>query len=125
MSMPLYIEIAVVSYNESGFKEIEGIDALSKTGIAPRYVLVTLDHPMKKGITQIDRLKHESIGLWVALDDDALSKSLQVYKDMSSRPNYSRGFYDYHLPTAVVRVDGHDEFKTLTERVWEAFCATS
>lgn len=74
MSMPQYIEIAVVASNEEGFKPIEGIGALTKSGIAPRYKLATIHRPKSPGVTQLDHLPTKRIGLWVALDDESMDR---------------------------------------------------
>lgn len=125
MSMPQYLEIAVVASNEAELRPLEKLDAVEKTGIAPRYRFVTLDAPENPRVIHMDRLEQQQIGLWVALDDEAMSRCQAVYEELSSHPGYSRGFYDHHLPAAVVRVKDRDEFLALTEKVWEAFCATS
>jgi hypothetical protein len=125
MSMPQYLEIAVVASNESGFGSIEKLDAVFKPGIAPQYKLVTLDAPKSPLVIHMNRLDHQRIGLWVALDDEAMRRCQAAYQELASRPGYSRGFYDDHLPTAVVQVKDQNEFRALTEKVWEAFCATS
>lgn len=123
--MPLYLEIAVVATNESSFGAIQGIPALSRTGIAPRYKFVALDRLKDRDIIQIDYLEHRNIGLWVTFDDRAMVKCQEVFAGLASTPHYSRGFYDHHLPTAVVQVKTRDEFSALTETIFEAFCATS
>lgn len=125
MSMPLYLEVAVVATDESSFVLIRGIPAISKTGIAPRYRLAALHRPKVRDVTPFDDLAERSIGYWVALDDNAFAKCKEVFAKLASNPSYSRGFYDSHLPIAVVLVKTREEFGEITEKVFEAFCATS
>lgn len=125
MSMPQYIEIAVVASSEDGLKLIEGIDAISETGIAPRYKLVTIHPPRGDGVTQFSQLNATRVGLWVALDDQSMRMCQRRYRLLSCLPWYGRGFYDESLPIAVVRIKDRGEFQALAKKVWDAFCASS
>jgi len=125
MSMPQYIEIAVVSSSINGFEPIQGVRALATAGIAPRYRLVTIHPPERHGVTHLDLLETAQIGLWVALDDESMHRCQELYTALSSRPGYSRGFYDDLLPVAVIRIKDLGEFLALTDKVMEAFCASS
>ncbi len=97
---------------------VKGSKALSKKGIAPRYVLATLKDSGGNGAVLFTSIKRETVGFWVALDDAAL----QACKTL---PQYSRSFYDHHLPDREVVVRTATEFEALTKTIWEAFCATS
>ena len=110
MSMPQPITIAVVASTEGGLATVKGAPALSKEGIAPRYRLTTL--------AQFDQLQANEIGLWIALDAQALNACQSVKKG-------GRGFYDHWLPEAVVSVSTREQFDAATAQVWEAFCASS
>ena len=123
--MPLYLEVAVVATDESSFDLIRDIPAISKTGIAPRYMLAALRFPKDHDVIPFDDLTERSIGYWIALDDNAFAKCRDEFAKLASRPSYSRGFYDTHLPIAVVLVKKRAEFFEITGRVLEAFCATS
>ena len=56
MSMPLYLEVAVVATDESSFDLIRDIPAISKTGIAPRYMLAALRFPKDHDVIPFDDL---------------------------------------------------------------------
>lgn len=123
--MPQYIEVAVVATDESGFKTIRDVPALSKTGVYPCYKLVTIGRPEDSSVTQISELELKCVGLWVALDDQAMTKCQSIFSELSSAPGYSRGFYDDLLPRAVIQVQEREEFVALTEMILEAFCESS
>lgn len=109
MSMPQPLTIAVIASTEAGLATVKGA-ALSKEGIAPRYRLVTL--------AQFDQLQANEIGLWIALDAQALDACQSVEQ-------CGRGFYDLWFPESVVSVNTREQFNAVTDQVWEAFCASS
>lgn len=125
MSMPQYMEIAVVSVTEDGLALIDGIEAITRSGIAPRYRLVTIQLPQRPDVTPFGQLDDRQIKLWVALDDESMRRCRWRYRLLAARPGYDRGFYDQSLPVAVVRIKDRQAFEALTERVWDAFCASS
>lgn len=116
MSMPLPLTVAVVASEASGLRLVKGSQALSKSGIAPRYILVTVKETA--GTSAFTSIKADTIGFWVALDDVALQACKAV-------PQYSRSFYDHWLPEREVLVRTSADFEALTKKIWEAFCATS
>ena len=82
MSMPLYLEVAVVATDESSFDLIRDIPAISKTGIAPRYMLAALRFPKDHDVIPFDDLTERSIGYWIALDDNAVTSSPNLRQDL-------------------------------------------
>lgn len=118
MSMPQYLTVAVVSTTARGLKLVQGVPALSASGVVPRYILVTLKPTFSMATVRLKSLQANTVGLWVALD----AKALQACQAL---PAYSRGFYDHWLPERAVLVSSRVEFEALTKKIWEAFCASS
>lgn len=118
MSMPQPLSVAIVSTDARGLKLVEGLPALSKQGIAPRYILVTLKRSFGSSTVRFSSLKADTIGLWVALDAQALQLCQAI-------PVYGRGFYDHWLPERQVLVRTRAELEALTVKVREAFYASS
>jgi hypothetical protein len=125
MSMPQYIEIAVVASSSEALQSVTKGARISEPGIAPKYFLVALDKPTGKRVIGLSELKHEHILLWVALDNSARHKCDELHQQNVGNKNYSRGFYDAHLPEPVVRVESNAEFKKKVAAIYDAFCATS
>ena len=118
MSMPAHIQVAVVAATEAGLAVVKDSPALSRSGIAPRYTLVTLEHAKSSDTSSLAQLRPDTIGLWVALDHEAMHACEAI-------PAYSRGFYDHWLPHAVVFAGNRGQFDLVVAKVWDAFCATS
>ncbi len=72
MSMPSYLTVAVVSTTARGLKLVEGVSALSASGVVPRYILVTLKPAFSMATVRLKDLKADTVGFWVALDAKAL-----------------------------------------------------
>lgn len=117
--------IAVVSSNMASLKKITKGAKIFQPGVAPRYQLITLDGTEGKRIIRLEDIDCLRILLWIALDDTALTKCNEMNSRNLDNPNYSRGFYEQHLPNTVIKIDSHKEFQTQVEQISEAFCATS
>ncbi len=125
MSMPQYIEIAVVGATEETVSAMTAGAVLPNSGIAPRYHLLSLTIP-DKGICQcFSDVNTDRVLYWVALDQESLLASQNASQHNSSRDGFSRGFYDSYLPETVVLVDDNQQFIAETRKIMEAFCATS
>jgi len=118
MSMPAYLEVAVVASTERPLHQAASMPALNKKGVAPRYRLVSLDRPTTPGVEHFGSVPPEQIGFWVALDTEALDRCKAL-------PAYPRGFYDHWLPERVAYVTSSTELEEVAAEIWEAFCATS
>ena len=71
MSMPQYIEIAVVSSDSEALRSITKGSRISQPGIAPKYHLVALDKPNGKRVIGLSELDSTRVLFWVALDEMA------------------------------------------------------
>jgi hypothetical protein len=125
MSMPQYIEIAVVASKSDTIRAITKGAKISEPGIAPRYFLASLDKPSGKRVINLSELESDRILFWIVLDDKAKSECEKLHLKNTKNIKYSRGFYDIHLPDPVIQVSSNSEFNKLIKVVYEAFCATS
>jgi hypothetical protein len=125
MSMPQYLEVAVVGKEEKLVKTITKGVPISQPGIAPKYHLVSLSPATHKRFTEFESLNFEHVLVWIALDKESASKCKIAINKNKSRKNYERGFYDYHLPDSLLFATSNKEFHLLTTKIYEAFCATS
>lgn len=125
MSMPQYIEVAVVGADQTTVRSLTKGAPISKPGIAPRYHLVSLSGSSSKKIKAFSDLKYDRVILWVALDKQSEAVCIDAIKTNESRPGFGRGFYDTHLPESLIIVGTKNDFLAVTSKIYEAFCATS
>jgi hypothetical protein len=125
MSMPQYIEIAVVGETESRVKEmIRGV-SLPTSGIAPKYHLISLALPSEGICQSFSKLNYDRVLYWVALDDKSFITCQKATDENRAKDGFCRGFYDTHLPEVVVQVRSNEQLINETHKIAEAFCATS
>jgi len=125
MSMPLPLNVLILASSEAGFQGIKKIAGLSKPGVSPRYTLATLDSPSSQKFSKFEDVDHSKVGFWIALDESSALQCKKALAALQSNPDYSRGFYDAHLPNPVATVRNMNELQRIIDDVWEAFCATS
>jgi hypothetical protein len=125
MSMPQYIEIAVVGATEKRVLEMTDGASIPESGIAPRYHLVSISSSNGGRCQDFSKLNYERVLYWVALDDESLKLCTEASAQNSSRKGFSRGFYSQYLPSSVIKVHSNQQFIEETHRITEAFCATS
>jgi hypothetical protein len=123
MSMPSPLNVVVLASLEAGFHGIEKVSGLTKPGVSPRYLLATVEESDK--FADFSSIDTASIGFWVALDHVSKIKCEDVAAKLQLDPEYSRGFYDSHLPNPVASASNMVELQRIVDEIWEAFCATS
>ena len=123
MSMPQPIDVVVLASSEAGLHGIKKVPGLKKPGVSPRYLLATIEGSDKfSSFSSIDPV---GVGFWIALDQPSKLKCQETVARLQSDPQYSRGFYDVHLPDPVVSATTMADLQRIVDEVWEAFCATS
>lgn len=125
MSMPQYIEIAVVGADQKTVKSVTKGAPISQPGIAPKYHLVSLSDASSKRITKFSELSYDRVFVWVALDEESKSICESAIKNNERRSGFDRGFYNHHLPESLITVENKNDFLSTTKKIYEAFCATS
>jgi len=125
MSMPQYIEIAVVGADQKIVKSITKGAPISQPGIAPKYHLVSLSEVTSKRLVNLAELNYERVLLWVSLDEQSKLACENAIKINEKRAGFDRGFYDQHLPESLIVVGTKNEFLATTKKIYEAFCETS
>ena len=123
MSMPLPINVVILSSSEAEFRGIKKVSRLRRPGVSPRYFRATLERSDK--FAYFASIDQTSIRLWVALDQPSKLKCEEIAARRQSSQGYSRGFYDIHLPNPVVSAATMTDLQRIVDEVWEAFCATS
>ncbi|ELH0894802.1 hypothetical protein Q9887_001683 [Vibrio fluvialis] len=125
MSMPQYIEIAVVGADQKTVKSVTKGAPVSQPGIAPKYHLVSLSDASSKRITKFSELNYDRVYVWIALDEESKSVCESAIQNNERRTEFDRGFYSHHLPESLIVVGNKNEFLSTTKKIYEAFCATS
>ena len=123
MSMPLPIDVVVLASSEAGLDGMKKLSGLRRPGVSPRYLLATIERSDK--FSTFSSIDPAGIGFWIALDQPSRLKCQETVARLQSNPQYSRGFYDVHLPDPVASATSTADLQRIVDEVWEAFCATS
>ena len=131
MSMPQPVHVALVGRTADIVRRAKKHFRLTAPGIGAAY-LAALEPEPSALIRPLDELPKGLITVWVALDDESFTASLQRHQDDRTNARYSRGFYDEHLPEPCILVDlegssraFENRLAELAQRVVEAWYATS
>lgn len=125
MSMPLPLNVVIAAETEEAFVCVKKVEGLRVPGISPSYAFAVLTDTKSGKFIPFSGVDHSSIGYWIALDKTAFSRCQSIFHELKSKKGFSRGFYDSHLPEAVVLASNAEELQKTVNFVWEAFCATS
>jgi hypothetical protein len=123
MSVPLPIDVVVLASSEAGLHWARKVSGLKKPGVSPRYLMATIERSDK--FPSFSSIDPAGIGFWIALDQPSKLKCQETVARLQSDTQYSRGFYDVHLPDPVVIATDMADLQRIVDDVWEAFCATS
>ena len=71
MSMPQYIEIAVVASTEEQLKPLIKGAKIRQPSVAPKYLLLSLRKPSSKKVLYFSDLNPDHVLYWIAINDEA------------------------------------------------------
>ena len=121
--MPLPINVVILASSEAGLHGITRVSGLKKPGVSPRYFLATVEGSDE--FPSFSSIDPAGIGFWIALDQPSKLKCQKTVARLQSDRQYSRGFYDVHLPDPIASATDMADLQRIVDDVWEAFCATS
>ena len=103
MSMPQFINVVIITAKYEELNRLRRKIKVSEPGIALNYFLIALDKGGKRIITPKE-IPEATIDLWLTLDEPSFLIAKKQHKKDKANKMYSRGFYDYHFPNAIIKL---------------------